>query len=90
MGGKVIADERGWKCFRLFEGTLATSLVAKAKERHFDAPSCLRFNLADYHGGQLADVEKLRDKSGWARIAKLKITTPAITRDNAFQNHHLP
>lgn len=76
-----LADERGWKFFRLFEGTLATSLVAKAKERRFDAASCLRFNLADYHGGRLADVEKLRGKSGWARIAKLKIATLAITRE---------
>ncbi|MCC8978912.1 DEAD/DEAH box helicase family protein [Bradyrhizobium sp. 10BB] len=76
-----LADERGWKFFRLFEGTLATSLVGKAKERSFDAPSCLRFTVADYHGGRLADVEKLRGKSGWARIAKLKIATPAITRE---------
>jgi ERCC4-related helicase len=77
-----IADERGWKFFRLFEGTLATTLVAKAKERRFDAPSCLHFDLAAYPGGRLADVEKLRGKAGWARIGKLKILTPAITREH--------
>lgn len=77
-----LADERGWKFFRLFEGTLATSLVAAAKERRFDAPSCLRFDLAAYPGGRLADVEQLRGKGGWARIAKLKIKTPAITREH--------
>ena len=76
-----LADEKGWKFFRLFEGTLATGLVAKAKERHFDAPSCLRFDVAAYPGGRLADVEKLRGKAGWARIAKLKIVTPKITRE---------
>jgi excisionase family DNA binding protein len=77
-----IADEKGWKFFRLFEGTLATALVAKAKERRFDAPSCLRFDLAVYPGGRLADVEQLRGKTGWARIGKLKIVTPAITREH--------
>jgi hypothetical protein len=30
----------------------------------------------------LADVEKLRGKGGWARIAKLRIKTPKITREN--------
>lgn len=77
-----VADEKGWKFFRLFEGTLATTLVAKAKERHFDAPSCLRFDLAAYPGGRLADVEQLRGKAGWARIGKFKIVTPAITREH--------
>lgn len=77
-----LADEKGWKFFRLFEGTLATSLVAAAKERRFDAPSCLRFDLAAYPGGRLADVEQLQGKSGWARIGKLKIKTPAITREH--------
>ena len=77
-----LADEKGWKFFRLLEGTLATTLVAKAKERRFDAPSCLRFDLAAYPGGRLTDVEALRGKTGWARIAKLKIVTPAITREH--------
>jgi len=79
-----LADEKGWKFFRLFEGTLATALVAKAKERHFDAPSCLRFDLAAYayDGGRLTDVEQLCGKTGWARISKLKIVTPAITREH--------
>lgn len=76
-----LADEMGWKFFRLQEGTLATDLVAKAKERRFDAPSCLSFDLAAYPGGKLADVEDLRGKTGWARIAKLHIKTPAVTRE---------
>ena len=76
-----LADEKGWKFFRLQEGTLATDVVARAKERQFDAPSCLRFELAAYPGGRLADVEDLRGKAGWARIAKLNIKTPAVTRE---------
>jgi excisionase family DNA binding protein len=77
-----LADEKGWKFFRLFEGTLATSLVANAKERRFDASSCLRFDVSAYSGGRLADVEHLRGKAGWARIGKLRIKTPAITREH--------
>jgi excisionase family DNA binding protein len=77
-----LADEKDWKFFRLLEGTLATSLVAAAKERRFDAPSCLRFDLSAYPGGRLADVEQLRGKGGWARIGKLQIKTPAITREH--------
>lgn len=76
-----LADERGWKFFRLQEGTLATDVVARAKERRFDAPSCLRFDVAAYPGGRLADVEDLRGKTGWARIAKLHIKTPAVMRE---------
>lgn len=77
-----LADQKGWKFFRLQEGTLATGLVAGAKERRFDAPSCLRFDIAAYPGGRLADVELLRGKGGWARIAKLRIKTPKITREH--------
>ncbi|QIG97181.1 SNF2-related protein [Bradyrhizobium sp. 6(2017)] len=77
-----LADKKGWNFFRLFEGTLATSLVAKAKDRRFDAPSCLRFDLSAYPGGRLTDVEQLRGKAGWARIGKLRIVTPAVTREH--------
>lgn len=76
-----LADENGWKFFRLQEGTLAIDVVARAKESRFDSPSCLRFNLAAYSGGRLADVEDLRGKTGWARISKLNIRTPAVTRE---------
>lgn len=76
-----LADEKGWKFFRLQEGTLATRLVASAKERRFEAPSGLRFDLSAYSGGKLADVEQLRGKAGWARVSKLQIKTPKITRE---------
>ena len=77
-----LADERNWKFFRLMEGTLATDIVNRAKERRFDTASCLRFNLAAYQGGRLADVEPLRGNAGWARIGKLSIVTKAITREH--------
>lgn len=77
-----LADERNWRFFRLQEGTLATEVVNRAKERRFDAPSCLRFDMPSYRGGRLADVEPLRGKSGWARIGKLSIVTKAITREH--------
>ena len=54
-----LADEKGWKFFRMFEGTLATEVVAKAKARHFADPAELCFDLAAYTGGRLADVETL-------------------------------
>jgi excisionase family DNA binding protein len=77
-----LADEKNWRFFRLQEGTLATEVVNKAKERRFGAPSCLRFDMPSYRGGKLADVEPLRGKAGWARICKLSIVTKAITREH--------
>jgi excisionase family DNA binding protein len=77
-----LADEKNWRFFRLQEGTLATEVVNRAKERRFDAPSCLRFDMSAYRGGKLADVEPLRGKTGWARIGKLSIVTKAITREH--------
>ncbi len=77
-----VADEKSWKFFRLLEGNLATDVVNRAKDRRFDAPSCLRFDISTYRGGRLADVELLRGKSGWARVAKLHIKTPAVVREH--------
>lgn len=76
-----LADERGWRFFRLTEGTLAIETVDRAKTRRFEALSVLRFDLASYQGGRLADVEALRGKSGWLKVAKLRIATPALTRE---------
>lgn len=76
-----MADERGWRFFRLMEGTLATEVVNRAKARDFDAASCLRFDLSSYRGGRLTDVEPWRGKGGWARVAKLTIKTPAVDRE---------
>ena len=77
-----LADERGWKFFRLFEGTLATEVVDEAKARRFREPAALRFELADYEGGRLADVEPLRGHKGWLRVSKLALVTQAVTREH--------
>jgi superfamily II DNA or RNA helicase len=77
-----LADERGWKFFRLFEGTLAPKVVAEAKARQFDGLAALRFDLAAYQAGRLADVEPLRGERGWLRVSKLALVTEAVTREH--------
>jgi superfamily II DNA or RNA helicase len=77
-----LADKKGWKFFRLTEGTLALETVGRAKARDFTAPVHLRFDLRAYKGGRLADVEPLRGKSGWLRVAKLRVATPAYAREH--------
>lgn len=77
-----LADEKGWKFFRLLEGTLAPTVVERAKARTFPAVNQVQFNLADYAGGRLTDVEPLRGQSGWLRVSKLKVMTEAITREH--------
>ena len=76
-----LADERGWKFFRLMEGTLAPELIQRAKERQFASLSGLRFNLSAY-SGLLSDVQQLRGCAGWLRVSKLRIATAAITREH--------
>ena len=76
-----LADEQGWKFFRLIEGTLAPSLIEKAKARTFDSPEGLRFDLSAYPG-LLADVERLRGQNGWFRVSKLRIASPKVNREH--------
>ena len=76
-----LADERGWQFFRMMEGTLAPKVIAGAKDRAFEGAAYLRFDL-DAYLGRLADVEPLRGCTGWVRVAKLSIVTPAITREH--------
>ncbi len=77
-----LADERGWKFFRLTEGTLAPQVVATAKDRRFDAVSELCFDLKAYDGGRLADVAPLSSRRGWLRVSKLALATGAVTREH--------
>lgn len=76
-----LADELDWKFFRLIEGTLATELVDRAKARTFSLPEHLRFDLSAYPG-VLADVDQLRGRSGWLRVSKLMVETPALNREH--------
>lgn len=73
------ADERGWRFFRLADEGLADQIVVRAMHRDLDAAEVL-FDYAAYDG-QLADVAPLRGKSGWLRVARLKLVTPARTFD---------
>jgi hypothetical protein len=76
-----LADEQGWKFFRLIEGTLAPTIIERAKARTFDAPERLRFDLSAYPG-LLADVERLRGQGGWLRVSKLRIASPTVSREH--------
>ena len=76
------ADEKGWKFFRLFEGTLAPTVVTAAKDRRFETSDHLKFDLSAYTGGRLADVEPLRGQSGWLKVSKFNVMTEAVTREH--------
>ena len=77
----ALADEQGWKFFRLIEGTLAPTIIERAKARTFDAPERLRFDPSAYPG-LLADVERLRGQGGWLRVSKLRIASPTVSREH--------
>ncbi len=76
-----LADEQGWKFFRLIEGTLAPKLIENAKARLFDRTHHRRFDLSAYPA-VLADVEPLRGSAGWMQVSKLRIVSPAVTREH--------
>jgi len=76
-----LADREGWKFFRLVDGTLALDIVNRAKGRRYDAARHLRFNYGAYRG-VMGDVQQLRGSKGWLRVSKLRITTPALTREH--------
>jgi superfamily II DNA/RNA helicase len=73
------ADERGWRFFRLADEGLADDLVTRAKGRDL-TPAVVAFDYGAYVGN-LADVAALRGKSGWMRVARLTLNTPARTFD---------
>jgi superfamily II DNA or RNA helicase len=73
------ADERGWQFFRLADEGLADQLVSRATLRDLPAAE-IRFDYAAYDGN-LGDVAPLRGSTGWMRVARLKLATPARTFD---------
>lgn len=73
------ADERGWRFFRLGDEGLADRLVAQAKARDLP-PAALHFDYSAYDGN-MADVDRLRGQSGWLRVARLVLNTPARVYD---------
>lgn len=73
------ADERGWRFFRLGDEGLADQLVEQAHSRELP-PAALSFNYSAYDGN-MADVERLRGQSGWMRVSRLLLNTPAKVYD---------
>jgi hypothetical protein len=76
--GWPLADEMGWKFFRLTDDNLAASLVHRAKARLLPV-AALRFDYREYENGQLADVKALAGQAGWLRVSKLTIKTAQRT-----------
>lgn len=73
------ADERGWRFFRLGDEGLADQLVTRARNRDLP-PAALSFDYSAYDGN-MADVERLRGRSGWMRVSRLLLSTPARVYD---------
>jgi superfamily II DNA or RNA helicase len=73
--GWPLADDMGWKFFRLADGNLAQTLVDQAKNRLLPV-NTLTFSYADHVGdGQFADVKNHVGKAGWLKVARLGVKT---------------
>ena len=73
------ADERGWRFFRLGDDGLADQLILQARNRDLP-PANLHLNY-DAYQGNMGDVAQLRGQSGWMRVARVRLNTPAKTYD---------
>ena len=73
------ADEKGWRFFRMGDHGLADQLLRQAKNRGL-RPAHLQFHY-DAYDGNLSSVRPLRGQSGWMRVARLTLHTPARTYD---------
>lgn len=72
--GWPLADEQGWKFFRLADGNLASTLTASAKARMLPIAS-LTFDYSTYGNGVLANVKQHIGRSGWLRVSRLAVRT---------------
>ena len=73
------ADERGWRFFRLGDEGLADQLVEQAKARDL-APAVLQLDY-DAYQGNMGDVALLKGCTGWMRVARVRLKTPAKVYD---------
>ena len=73
------AEDNGWRFFRLSDGGLADQLVMRAKARSTPM-AALEFDYNAY-AGNLGDVASLNGQSGWMRLSRLTLQTPARTWD---------
>ena len=69
-----LADDNGWRFFRVGDGTLADSLINQAINRPLET-AFLTFDYAQYQGN-LADIHLMKGKKGWLSIAKLNLSLP--------------
>jgi superfamily II DNA or RNA helicase len=74
-----VADDRGWRFFRLVDGNLASDLIEQAKSRDL-SQALVTFDYGAYPGN-LADVAARVGSSGWMSAARLTLSTPAKTFD---------
>jgi hypothetical protein len=74
--GWPLADEMGWRFFRVSDDNLALELVDRAKRRSLPIAT-LRFDYSAYPNGVLADVKQCVGKAGWVRVSKLAISMAA-------------
>ena len=74
------ADERGWRFFRLGDGGLADRLVNQAAARDLP-PAHLHFDH-DAYQGNISSLQPLRGQSGWMRVVRLTLNTPARAWDD--------
>lgn len=77
-----VADEQDWQFFRVSDG-LGLQIVEDAKARdHASSPIAIRFKPKEYpYAGQMTAVNALAGKSGWMRVAKATMPTPAALRE---------
>jgi hypothetical protein len=73
------ADEKGWRFFRIGDHGLADQLLLQAKDRAIGTAH-LQFHY-DAYEGNLSSVRPLIGQSGWMRVARLTLHTPARTYD---------
>ena len=73
------ADEKGWRFFRIGDHGLADQLLLQSKDRVI-GPEHLQFHY-DAYEGNLSSVRPLIGQSGWMRVARLTLHTPARTYD---------
>lgn len=77
-----VADEQDWQFFRVSDG-LGAEIVEAAKARdHASQPVTVRFKPKEYpYAGQMTAVNALSGQSGWMRVCKATMPTPAALRE---------
>lgn len=74
-----LADDRGWRFFRMTEGNLATNIVERAATRDLPVGHIVfdsdRLRATGQPG--FADIDRLKGKTGWVRVSCITFGTSA-------------